>query len=119
MGATYTPGLPPRKNKFGVAPREKRTAYGITFASKAEMNRYLDLVLLERAGHIEGLERQVAFELVVNGVRIGKYVADFVYFEGDTKIVEDRKSPVTARLPAYLMKKQLMLALYGIALRET
>jgi len=41
-----------RRNKYNVAPKQARTVDGITFDSKAEMTRYLDLKILEKAGEI-------------------------------------------------------------------
>lgn len=95
---------------------------GITFASKREADRYQDLRLLERAGEIRGLQCQVPYVLEINGVKLGKYIADFVYMEsrGSAKawitIVEDCKGVKT---PLYMLKSKLMLALHAIEIRET
>jgi hypothetical protein len=58
---------------------------------------------------------------VVNGVLIATYVSDAEYVEVATgrKIVEDTKSPMTKKLAPYRMKRQLMLALFGIKILET
>lgn len=40
------------------------TVDGITFASIKEYRRYRELCLMERAGEIDNLERQVKFELI-------------------------------------------------------
>lgn len=87
------------------APKAERTIDGIVFDSKSEMNRWLELKLLERAGEISGLERQKVFALRVEGRpvlirspgypngRFCKYTADFVYTDTKTGrlIVEDWK----------------------------
>jgi len=52
---------------------------GRRYASKGEARRAQQLQLLERAGKIEKLEYQVRFPLVVLGVKICTYVADFRY----------------------------------------
>lgn len=56
------------------------------------------------------------------GIRRGKllenecsYVADFVYEENETTIVEDTKG---FRTDAYIIKRKLMLERYGIQIRE-
>ena len=43
---------------------QKATYNGITFDSKRERDRYIDLLLLERAGEISELRLQVPFELI-------------------------------------------------------
>jgi hypothetical protein len=60
------------------------TVKGEKFQSKREAKRWLELKLLERAGDIENLRRQVYFPLrTVNThgeiVIVGHYVADFTY----------------------------------------
>lgn len=122
-------GRQPRANKFGVAPvaerRHPRT--GELFASKAELKRWLDLELLEKAGHISKLRRQVHYPLIVGAhydkaagnwvlpLKVGTYVADHVYFENGVEVVEDVKGFAT---PEYRMKKRLMKALHDIEIRE-
>jgi Protein of unknown function (DUF1064) len=93
------------------------------FPSKKEAGRFVELKLAERAGLISHLEIQVVFPLVVNGVPIFPrgYVADFVYLDhrrdGFTKlIVEDAKG---VRMEKYIIKRQLMLAIWGITILET
>ena len=82
---------------------------GHTFDSRAEARRWRDLCLLERAGAISNIRRQVRFPIVWNGTKICDYVADFVYREtdkvGDT--IEDVKG---AKTPAYRIKRKLMAA---------
>ena len=76
--------------------------------------------LLQRAGKITGLETKTpacVFALVVNGVKIGRYTADFVYLEKGVRIVEDSKSGVRTR--DYLLRKKLMKAIHGIEILET
>jgi hypothetical protein len=52
---------------------------GIKFDSKKEATRYGQLRLLEKAGLIGNLRLQVQYPLIVHGVKVGSYVADFVY----------------------------------------
>lgn len=93
-------------------------AQGIVHDGKGECERWQELQLLERAGAISQLRRQVPFAFVVSGVLIAQYFADFVYREGEATIVEDHKSPRTRQLAAYSIKRKLMQALHGIQIRE-
>jgi len=90
----------------------------MTFDSKAEMARYVQLDLYRRAGHITDLERQVKFPIAVNGMHICTWIADFRYTEVATGevITEDYKGFKT---PVYNLKKKLIRAVYGINIKET
>lgn len=96
----------------------KTTINGITFASKAEATAYQNRLLMQRAGNISGLELQPKFPLIVNGEKIGTYIADFRYFNKATNsvVVEDVKGVKT---PVYRLKKKLVYALYGITILES
>lgn len=82
-------------NKFGA----KKTKIGdITFDSKKEARRWTELQLLERAGHITDLRRQVKIELMGQHrpllTRTGrkmKLTADFAYIEDGVQVYEDAK----------------------------
>lgn len=91
---------------------------GEKFDSKKEAARYGQLLLLERAGNISSLKRQVSFDLKVNSELICKYVADFVYNVGSNEVVEDVKSEMTKKLAVYRIKKKLMKAIHGIEIIE-
>lgn len=79
-------------NKFSA---KKVTLDGMTFASKAEANRYAQLKLMERARAISDLQVQPLYPLVVNGIVIGTYKPDFSYDENKKRICEDVKGVVT------------------------
>lgn len=82
-----------RMNKFGAVPT---VVDGIRFDSKVEAGRWQTLRMLEMAGGISRLERQVVFPLLVNGVAIGKYKADFVYYwPNNERVIEDVKGHQT------------------------
>ncbi len=83
-----------RGNKFGAVAV---VVDGIRFDSKAEAGRWHTLRMLAMAGEILSLERQVVFPLLVNGVTIGRYIADFVYTETNSgqRIIEDVKGHQT------------------------
>lgn len=103
-----------RRSKFNAVRCE---ADGIFFDSKKERDRYQQLKLLERGREIKNLKLQPAFPLIVNGVKIGTYKADFGYddMRADQEIVEDVKGFKT---PVYRLKKKLVAAIYGIEVRE-
>lgn len=118
---------------------KKVTVNGITFDSKREANRYQELLLLERAGQITDLQRQVKFELIPSQKIDGKvveractYIADFAYFipthgqetddeghihfwDGYEPVVEDTKGFKTKD---YIIKRKLMLYIHGIRVKE-
>lgn len=102
----------------------KTIVNGHTFDSKKEANRYSELLLLERAGAIHDLRTQVKYVLIPSqrSKETGKvierecsYKADFVYTEGGETIVEDVKG---FRTKEYIIKRKLMLHVYGIRIRE-
>lgn len=104
-----------RRSKYGAVPT---TVDGIRFASKLEAKRYGELRLMERAGEIENLKLQPKFPIVVCGVKIGSYIADFSYDDRQKvgpqgqrgcRVVEDVKGVRTA---IFIMKKKLVEALY-------
>lgn len=106
-------------NIRGLKYRNKPITLGNDrFDSRAEARRHGQLLLLQRAGEISGLERQVQFELPVNGQRFRTYIADFTYYEKGKLVVEDVKSPATAKETGYRMKKDLMRIIHGITIRE-
>jgi len=56
---------------------------GISFPSKWEAEYWRALQIMEKAGWIERLERQVRYPLIVNGERVGTSVIDFRFTELD------------------------------------
>ena len=120
------------RNKYNA---RKVTVNGETFDSQKEYKRFCELSLLQRAGKIADLRRQVKFVLIPaqrEPDRIGKrggiikgklleqecsYYADFVYRDVLTgvTVVEDTKG---MRTDVYKIKRKLMLKEYGIRIRE-
>ena len=116
----------PRKNKYAA---QKTVVGSEIFDSKKEAQRWEELKLLERAGNIFDLCRQVKFELIPSqrDIKTGKviersveYIADFMYKKtengGVITVVEDSKG---VRTPDYIIKRKLMLYLKGIRILET
>ena len=118
---------------------EKITVNGITFDSKKEARRYLQLTALEQAGKIHGLRRQVKYsllpeqresctEIYKSGPKKGQckpgrvlerecaYYADFDYYTEDgTHVVEDVKG---MRTKEYRLKRKMLLYKYQIRISE-
>lgn len=112
---------------------------GIKFDSKREARRYQQLKLMEKAGVICDLKRQVKYELVPAQYIDGKcveravtYTSDFEYYilkplkqrtvmvgpEEKTigkHVVEDVKG---MRTQEYVIRRKLMLYKYGIRISE-
>lgn len=123
--------------KFPYKPREskyhnkKLEFEGMKFDSRKELNRWHELRILQRAGEISELRRQVSFQLIPaldwegNALQSRKgakewpvyYVADFAYIDKNTDktVVEDVKGYKT---PEYVIKRKLMLERYGIVIKE-
>jgi hypothetical protein len=91
---------------------------GYTFDSVKEANRYGELCLLQRAGQIGALRRQVPYRLEVAGKLICKLIVDFDYFENGKVVCEDVKSDFTRKLPVWRIKSKLFEALNGFPIRE-
>lgn len=102
----------------------KRSKYGAKkvvnedgkFDSQEEYRRFLNLRLLERAGEIQNLRRQVRYPLQAGGIHISVYIADFVYTQNGVEVVEDSKGFIT---PEYRQKRRLMKEILGIEILET
>ena len=116
----------------------KITRDGETFDSQKEYKRWCELKLLERAGKIRNLRRQVKYVVIPvqaeavprysekTGKRLKDgfiiherecaYFADFVYEQDGELIVEDTKG---VRTPEYVVKRKLMLYVHGIKIKET
>lgn len=95
----------------------KREYNGMVFDSGRELKRWQELELLQKAGKIYDLKRQVPFVLA-ESVMLGgrkkpaiKYVADFEYMvAGDRPdiVVEDAKSPHLRTNPVFRLKMHLL-----------
>lgn len=120
---------------------------GVTFDSQKEYKRYCELLLLEKAGEITNLQRQVKFVLIpaqyepdIIGKRGGRkkgklierecsYIADFVYekriYRPDAfeEVYSTRLKTVVedvkgVRTKDYIIKRKLMLHIHGIRIKE-
>ena len=124
-------------NNKKVVLEDEETGTRTVFDSEKEYHRWCQLKLMEEAGEIRDLERQVPFELIPAQYsytpRYGKkgqrlkdkkkrleaacfYNADFTYWQDGEFIVEDSKGKRTAD---YVIKRKLMLWKHGIRIKET
>lgn len=116
-----------QKSKYGS---RKVTVDGVTYDSVKEYRRFKELSLLERAGTIQNLQRQVKYVLIPaqreyckGCFKPGKllekecsYIADFAYIQNGEIVVEDTKG---FRTKDYIVKRKLMLWIHGIRIKET
>lgn len=99
----------------------KKACYnGITFDSKKEMNRYIELLKMHEEGKINDLELQPSFVLQPSFKKNGKtyraikYIADFKYIDMQTKqiVIEDVKASPKMLTDVYKLKKKLFECKY-------
>lgn len=119
-------GIQRIKNKY---KNSKVVIDGIRLDSKKEAGRYIVLKSLEKDGKIFGLRRQVKYLLIPTQYEVPdekkkkrkvlerecSYYADFVYYKDGKIIVEDTKGVKT---PEYIIKRKLMLYVYGVIIKE-
>lgn len=100
---------------------------GVAFDSKKEAKRYRELKLMEDAGMISRLERQVKFDLLPNQKdpdgkvieRKVQYIADFVYLKNGKVCVEDVKGYRDGgAYRVFVIKRKLMLYRFGLKVIE-
>ena len=105
----------------------KREYNGMTFDSGRELKRWQELELLEKAGKIQNLRRQVKFVLAESVMLPDKhgilrkkpdlrYIADFVYCVVATgeEVIEDAKSPHLRNNQVFRVKMHLLKLRHGI-----
>ena len=115
-----------------------RSVDGLIHDSRKEAKRWNELLLLQRAGQIKDLKRQVKFVLIptqrengiigkCGGVKLGKviereccYIADFTYIDAQDKLhVEDVKGYKSgAAYTVFTIKRKLMLYIHKIRIKE-
>lgn len=125
----YKKKYQPKHRKDGSFKRSKLGKYnsrgvrldGVFFHSEAEGNRYLQLKVMEAAGLIARIEKQVPYAVSIDGSHICNYIADFRYFildeGGGTKaiVIEDVKGQRTAE---FILKKKMVEAKHKISVIE-
>jgi hypothetical protein len=86
---------------------------GESFDSKREYLRHLVLLDMQKRGEITNLQRQVPFDLMVNGVKVGKYIADWTYTQRKPFfgfVIDDCKGVQT---PLFVLKWKMLKAMRG------
>lgn len=126
-----------KRNKYHST---KTTVNGIKFDSAKEAQRWSELSIMQRAGLISNLQRQVKYELIPSqyeevitytpkrhqekkkkvlleqGI---SYIADFVYEKDGKTVVEDVKGYREGQAYAlFKIKRKLMLYIHGIKVVE-
>ena len=98
------------RNKYKA---KKTTIDNITFHSKAEAARYVELNLMLEAHQISDLELQPKYLIFINGIKVCSVILDFKYYDKrlDRFIIEDVKGKDT---PISRLKRKLVEAAYGI-----
>lgn len=107
----------PARSKYGNVKTE---VDGYKFDSRAEAERYVYLRNEQNQGRIAQLKVHPKFTLLPPFTPAGTgkkergvtYSADFQYVEDGKEIVEDVKSPATARDKTFRVKIQFFLAKY-------
>ena len=103
------------KEKMSKYGNKKVLSGGMKFDSKKEERRWQELLILQKAGEIHNLKRQVKYELQPHYKKNGKtirainYIADFTYFLNGKLIVEDTKG---YRTEVYKLKKKIFEYVY-------
>lgn len=123
--------------------RNRKTVVdGIVFDSAKEAIRYQELKMLQKAGVIQNLRLQVPYEIIPEqrepskevyskGPKKGQpkpgkilerkveYIADFVYTDDGQTVVEDVKGYRDGgSYKVFVLKRKLMLKVYGISVKE-
>ena len=115
-----------RLSKTPKYRNKPQTINGDRYDSIKEASRHAELKLMEKAGEIERLERQMPFLLIPTQVRSDgakerevHYFADFVYYDNKLErlVVEDVKSRAT-KTKDYVLKRKLMLMVHCISIIE-
>ena len=112
-------------NKYGA---KKVMFKGMEFDSRKELERYMLLLRLQKAGKISGLRRQVGFTIIKKVIKLvpvqlktkvrydqkvveqeARYHCDFLYEENGRIVVEEFKSWKTSQLSDYILRRKLMI----------
>lgn len=86
------------------------------FQSQAEARRFAELRLLQANGFISGLICQPAFPLVVNGVSLGRYMADFSFIRRGETMREFVDVKGNAQTEISDLRRRLAEAIHGVTI---
>ena len=113
------------ERRAGRIPHNHVKVGSETFDSQAEADRYLELLVMSKAGIIQDLECHPKYDLIPTqkvpgqkALRPHRYTADFRYIRNGEEIVEDVKSERTREERDYIINRKLMYMLKGIYVHE-
>jgi Fe2+ transport system protein B len=115
----------PTRRKYHNVPTVQPD--GTRFDSRKEARRWAELQLLERAGLVRDLQRQVSYELAPSVKFAGaaraqpplRLIVDFRYTEGGQTVLEDVKGGEATETDVFRVKRHLLLHLFGLQVRIT
>lgn len=108
-------------NKFNA---QKTIVDGIKFDSKKEANYYSQLLLQKKAKNkaerVIRIECHPRFDIVINGIKIGFYKADFrvTYAYSRIVIIDVKGLKKGSAYQLFKLKKKLVEAIYNIEIIE-
>ena len=121
----------PTRSELGMSggkiPHQRIKVGNIEFDSMAEHDRYLELLVMQKAGQIRDLECHPSYEVLpAQETPAGKrnfrpvvYTPDFRYKRADgTEVVEEVKSEYTRKEKDYVIRRKLILYTLGIYVEE-
>lgn len=120
INGKFISNSPSPKSKYG---NNKVEIDGFVFDSSKEAKFYSELKLRKKANQILDFERQVKFEIVVNGIHIANYFLDFKVIHNANKIEyidvkgQDSKTKKWIKTDVFQLKKKLVEAIYGIKIK--
>ena len=107
-------------NKY-YAKKVYDEVYGM-FDSKKEYAYFQKLLLLQRAGHVHDLRRQVKFELIEKNDRFNncQYIADMIYADKDeiVHVIDVKGMKKGAAYEMFKIKRKLMYSKFRIFVEE-
>lgn len=100
-----------KRAKYGA---KKTELDGVAYDSKAEANYAAMLKLRERAGEVAGVQIQRPFPILINGLSVGVYKADFCFIDhkedGRLRIIDVKGFDT----PLSRFKRKCVEAFYGV-----
>ena len=114
------------EKKSGKVPHTKIKVGDIEFDSIAEHDRYIELLLMQKAGVISDLECHPSYEIIPKQeTPAGKlnfrnviYTPDFRYKKDGEVIVEEVKSEFTRKEKDYVLRRKMLYFTQGVYVEE-
>jgi len=100
-----------KKNKY----KNKKCEWnGLKFDSDGELKHYKHLLILQAAGEISDLRRQIKFVLIpaFKKERATIYICDFIYKLKDGTLIADEYKSKPTRTQSYIIKRKLFKIKY-------